>query len=65
MWRMGLALLLKRVSAGLGEKEAKPADSRFRRKTSTIATLYTRPPDNGLKISPKHVEAWQSNFHFI
>jgi hypothetical protein len=24
----------------------------------TIATLYTWPPDDGLQMGPKHVEAW-------
>jgi hypothetical protein len=23
-----------------------------------FATLYTRPPDDGLQMGPKHVEAW-------
>jgi hypothetical protein len=35
-----------------------PADSHFIDKTSTIATLYTWPPDDRLNMSPKHVEAW-------
>jgi hypothetical protein len=26
-----------------------------------FAALYTRPPDEGLKLSPKHVEAWELN----
>jgi hypothetical protein len=31
---------------------------RVKSKSSTIATLYTWPPDDGLQMSPKHVEAW-------
>jgi hypothetical protein len=45
--KMVLVLVLKRLSAGLGKR---PADSRFKSKRSTIATLYTWPPDDGLKI---------------
>jgi hypothetical protein len=26
-----------------------------------FATLYTRPPDDGLQMGPKHVEAWWRN----
>jgi hypothetical protein len=26
-----------------------------------LATLYTRAPDDGLQIVPKHVEAWYRN----
>jgi hypothetical protein len=47
---MVLFLLLKRLSEA--------ADSRFKSKNSTIGTLYTWPPDDGLQIGPKHVEAW-------
>jgi hypothetical protein len=53
---MVIVLLSKRLSAGL--ETWRPADSRFKSKTSTIATFYTWPPDDGLKMSPKHVEAW-------
>jgi hypothetical protein len=27
-------------------------------KQAPSATLYTRPPDDGLQMDPKHVEAW-------
>jgi hypothetical protein len=43
---MVLLLLLKRLSAGLVGK-----DSRFKSKSNTIATLYTWPPADGLKIA--------------
>jgi hypothetical protein len=33
-------------------------DSRFKSKTSTVATLYTWPPDDGLQTGPKRVETW-------
>jgi hypothetical protein len=34
-----------------------PQTVAFKSKRSLIATLYTLPPDDGLK-NPKHVEAW-------
>jgi hypothetical protein len=43
---MVLLLLLQRLSAGLESNN------------STIATLYTWPPDDELQMSPKHVEVW-------
>jgi hypothetical protein len=48
---MVLGLLLKRLSAG-------PRTVALKVNPSTIATLYTWSPDDGLKLSPKHVEAW-------
>jgi hypothetical protein len=54
---MVLHLLFNRLSTGLYEKSSRPADSRFESKSSTIATLNTWPLDDGLKMSPKHVEA--------
>jgi hypothetical protein len=38
-----------------------PTDSRFKSKRNTIATLYTWHTDDGLKMSPKPVEAWKRN----
>jgi hypothetical protein len=35
---------------------SRPADSRLTSKPSTNATLYTWPPDDGVKMSPKHIE---------
>jgi hypothetical protein len=49
MWRMILILLLDRLSVGL------PVNLEV--KQVSFATLYSRPPDDGLQIGPKHVEA--------
>jgi hypothetical protein len=42
MWRKVLVLIIRKCRP--------PADSPFKSKTSTIATLYTRPLDDGLQI---------------
>jgi hypothetical protein len=58
---MVLVLLLKQLSEGLDKKKTSypgPRTVELTSKTSTIATLYSRPPDDGLQMGPKHVEAW-------
>jgi hypothetical protein len=57
---MVFILHLIRLSASQCEEllPIQAAGSRFKSKRSTIAILYTWPPDDGLKMRPKHVEAW-------
>jgi hypothetical protein len=62
MWRMVLVLLISRPLAGLDKKE--PVSSypglptvNLQVQQITFTTLYTQPPDDGLQMSLKHVEA--------
>jgi hypothetical protein len=46
-----IVLLLRRLSAG-------PPTVELEVKQVPFGTLNTRPPDDGLQMGPKHVEAW-------
>jgi hypothetical protein len=57
MWGMLLVFLLNELSSASAEKPS-PTIVDSEEKQVPFATLYTRPPDDALKMNPKHVEAW-------
>jgi hypothetical protein len=46
------------VTSKLSVSETSPLTVAIKVKQVPFATLYTRPPDDGLQMGPKHVEAW-------
>jgi hypothetical protein len=54
---MVFVLLLNRLSAGLASLQTVCSAA----KQVAFATSYAQPRDDGLKMSPKHLEAWQRN----
>jgi hypothetical protein len=45
-------------TVNLGVKQVSGPTVHLEVKQVTFATLCTQPPDDGLQMGPKHVEAW-------
>jgi hypothetical protein len=57
MWKILFVFFLSGLSAGLQAGR----QATYKKNKYNLPRIHLLPPDDGLKMGPKHVEAWQFN----